>query len=56
MTDLITKYVVLNPSQFDIDTNVMGYAKASSSIAIIGEDTGKDTIYQLEQLFSMNPL
>ena len=30
---------------FDIDTNVMGYAKASSSIAIIGEDTGKDTIY-----------
>ena len=30
---------------FDIDTNVMGYAKTSSSIAIIGEDTGKDTIY-----------
>ena len=30
---------------FDVDNDVMAYAKTSSSIAVISEDTGKNTIY-----------
>ena len=30
---------------FDVDNDVMAYAKASNSIAIVSEDTGKNTIY-----------
>lgn len=30
---------------FDVDNDVVAYAKASNSIAIISEDTGKNTIY-----------